>query len=201
MGTTISGEPENDLHCYLYAIQTAPEEAQTCSFSINPLSGSFTSSGGEGSVNVTAPSGCGWTATSNAAWIEITSANSGSGNDAVSYIIRDNLSADTRTGTISIAGQTVTITQSGTTICSFAISPKNKSFGSSGGSGTVNVTAPSGCGWTATTNAGWISITSGASASGNGVITYSVSANNSGLARVGTIEVAGKTATVKQKPR
>ncbi|HSE36496.1 MAG TPA: PQQ-binding-like beta-propeller repeat protein, partial [Blastocatellia bacterium] len=48
MGTTISGEPENNLHCYLYAIQTAG--SQNCSYSINPLSASFSSSGAEGSL-------------------------------------------------------------------------------------------------------------------------------------------------------
>ncbi|MFY9610702.1 MAG: PQQ-binding-like beta-propeller repeat protein [Blastocatellia bacterium] len=199
MGTTISGEPEDNLHCYLYAIQTT--DTQTCSYSINPLSRSFTSSGGQGSVDVTAPDGCGWTATSNAAWIVVTSNASSSGDGLVTYTLRENFATTSRTGTISIAGQTLTVRQDGISICSFSISPANKSFPRKGGTGTVNVAATSGCGWTATSNAGWLTVTSGASATGNGVVTYSVSVNTSNLARVGTILTAGKTFTVKQKAR
>ncbi|HLF84887.1 MAG TPA: PQQ-binding-like beta-propeller repeat protein [Blastocatellia bacterium] len=199
MGTTISGEPEDNLHCYLYAIQTA--DTQTCSYSIDPLSKSFTSRGGEGSLNVTAPNGCGWTATSDATWITLTSATSGSGNDVVTYILRDNLATSPRTGTISIAGQTFTVTQDGINNCTFSISPTSKSFAKNGGIGTVNVAASSGCGWTSTSNVGWVTVNSGGSAVGNGALTYSVSVNHSKLARVGTMLIAGQTFTVKQKPR
>src|SRR5262249_18139795 len=52
--------------------------------------------------------------------------------------------------------------------CSYSISPTTASVGSGIGTGSVSVTVPSGCSWTATSNAGWISITSGASGSGNG---------------------------------
>jgi hypothetical protein len=196
MGTSISGEPEDNLHCYLYAIQTA--QTQNCSSSISPLNASFSSGGGEGSVNVTAPSGCGWTATSNAAWIGITSATNFSGNDVVTYMLREN-SVSTRTGTISIAGQTFTITQDGSNNCTFTISPKLKSFSSNGGTGTVNVSTSSGCEWTATSNASWLTITA-AGGDGN-LVAYSLSANLSKLPRVGTMLIAGNTFTVKQKPR
>ncbi|HTG13910.1 MAG TPA: PQQ-binding-like beta-propeller repeat protein [Blastocatellia bacterium] len=199
MGTSISGEPADNLHCYLYALQTA--NAQVCSYSINPLSKSFNSRGGESSVNVTAPNGCGWTATSNATWIAFTSATNGSGNDVVTYALRESFAASPRIGTINIAGQILTVTQDGINNCTFSISPASKSFAKAGGMGTVNVATSSGCGWTATSNAGWLTVTSGASAIGNGAVTYSVSINNSNLARVGTILIAGKTFTVKQKPR
>jgi hypothetical protein len=44
---------------------------------ISPTSQSFTSSGGTGSVDVTNPSGCLWTATSNDNWVIVTSGSSG----------------------------------------------------------------------------------------------------------------------------
>jgi hypothetical protein len=109
MGTTISGLPPDNLHCNLYAIQTA--EARTCSYSINPLSKSFTSRGGEGGVNVVAPNGCTWTATSNANWITFTSDTSGTGNGIVTYLVRDNFATIPRTATLTIAGQTFTLYQ------------------------------------------------------------------------------------------
>jgi hypothetical protein len=197
LGTTISGEPLNNLHCYLYAIQTT--NTQTCSYSINPLSKSFPSTGGEDSVNVIAPNGCTWTATSNAPWLTIISATSGSGNEVVNYIVRD--TTVPRTGTLTIAGQTYTVTQSGAgSSCTYSISPTIKTFGKSGGADTVSVAAGTGCSWSASSNASWIRIKSGNSATGNGVVAYTVSVNSSGLARVGTMLIAGKTFTVKQKP-
>jgi len=86
----------------------------TCTYSIFPTSQSFASAGGSGSVNVTAPSGCPWTATSNASWITITSGSSGNGNGTVNYSVASNPSTTPRTGTMTIAGQTFTVTQDGT---------------------------------------------------------------------------------------
>ena len=53
----------------------------------------------------------------------------------------------------------------------------------------------------ASSNASWITITFGTNTTGNGGLTYSVSVNKSGLARVGAMSIAGKTFTEKQKPR
>ncbi|MFC2099961.1 GH25 family lysozyme, partial [Candidatus Bipolaricaulota bacterium] len=63
--------------------------------------------------------------------------------------------------------------------CSYSISPGSESFSSSGGTGSVSVTAASGCSWTASSNDSWINITSGSSGSGNGTVSYSVSSNSS----------------------
>ena len=199
MGTTISGEPPDNVHCNLYAIQTA--SAQACSYSINPLSGSFPSGGGRPIVNVTAPNGCGWTATSNANWIVLTSPSSNSGPGVVTCELRVNSATSPRTGTISIADKTFTVTQDGRNYCTFSIASTSQSFPRTGGTGTVNVATSSGCGWTAISNASWVVVTKGGSGIGNGVVTYSVSANNTNLTRVGTVLIAGKTFTVKQKPR
>ena len=81
--------------------------------------------------------------------------------------------------------------------CTYSISPSNATVGASGGSGTVSVTAGSGCTWTASSNAAWVTVTSGASGSGNGSVRYSVAAN-SGSSRSGTLTIAGKTFTVNQ---
>ena len=72
-------------------------------------------------------------------------------------------------------------------------------FGKDGGIGTVAVTAPAGCGWTATSNAGWIDITAGATGSGNGTVTYSVDDHKGNGTRTGTITIGGRTFTVTQQ--
>ena len=70
-------------------------------------------SGGTISVRVTAPDGCSWTATSNASWLAILSGNSGTGNGTVSFSVVINMSTSSRVGTLTIAGQTFTVTQVG----------------------------------------------------------------------------------------
>jgi len=82
--------------------------------------------------------------------------------------------------------------------CTYSISPTSGTFGASGGSGVVSVTAGAGCSWTAASNISWITITSGASGSGGGTAGYSVAANTSSTSRTGTLTVAGQTHTVTQ---
>jgi hypothetical protein len=60
--------------------------------------------------------------------------------------------------------------------CTVTLGPGGQSFAASGGNGTINVTAPAGCAWSATSTASWITVNTG-SGSGNGSISYHVSAN------------------------
>ena len=85
-----------------------------CSYSIAPTSASFNSSGGSGSIQVTTGAGCTWTATSNAStWVSISSGNNGTGNGTVNYTVAANASASSRTGTMTVGGQTFTVNQAG----------------------------------------------------------------------------------------
>jgi C1A family cysteine protease len=85
-----------------------------CTYAISPTSKTFQATGGTGTVTVTTSGGCGWTAASNVAWITVTSGAGGSGSGAVTYRVAANSTRYTRTGTLSIAGQTCTVTQKGT---------------------------------------------------------------------------------------
>ncbi len=71
---------------------------------------SFASSGGTATVPVSAAGTCHWTAVSNAAWIAIGSPGSGQGNGSFNYSVAKNTGAR-RTGTITVAGRTYTVTQ------------------------------------------------------------------------------------------
>ncbi|GEM_PF-409650 len=168
-----------------------------CSYSINPTNQSFPTGGGGGTVNVTTTTGCAWTAVSNAGFITITGGASGVGSGAVSFTVAPNTSSSARTGTMTIAGHTFTVNQAASA-CIYSISPGNKVFGRSGGSGTVNVTTTAGCNWTAVSNASWITVTTGASGSGSGMVSYTVSVNTTGSPRTGTVTIAGKVFTIKQ---
>jgi uncharacterized protein (TIGR03437 family) len=85
-----------------------------CGYAISPASQVFSSTGGRGTVGVVSNSGCSWTAISNAPWLTINSGSSGSGSGTLAYSVAANTAAASRTGTLTIAGQTFTVTQSGT---------------------------------------------------------------------------------------
>lgn len=81
-----------------------------CSFSILPSSQLFRATGGTGSVAVTTPLNCVWTAVSNDSFIIISAGANGTGVGAVNYTVAPNPGA-MRTGTLTVAGQTFTVTQ------------------------------------------------------------------------------------------
>lgn len=80
--------------------------------------------------------------------------------------------------------------------CTFALSAASQLFGPSGGTGSVNVIAAPGCGWTAVSNAGFATITAGATGLGNGTVSYSVTGTSA--SRSGTLTIAGQTYTINQ---
>ena len=101
-----------------------------------------------------------------------------------------------RTGTITVAGQTVTVSQAAG--CAFAAAPTLFDVNDKAKTGlTVNVVAGLGCTWTAASQNSWITITSGATGTGSGTVVFTV-ARNTGNDRTGSLTVAGITVTVRQ---
>jgi glucose/arabinose dehydrogenase len=83
--------------------------------------------------------------------------------------------------------------------CTFAIAPASANFARTGGTGSVSVTAGAGCAWTAVSNVSWITITGGASGSGDGAVSYSVGPyGGPPKRRTGTATIAGQTFRVTQ---
>ena len=165
----------------------------SCPSSINPANQSFTAAGGTAVVNVTAETGCQWTAATTDPWINVTSGASGNGSNPVSMTIAPNTGA-ARTGTVLIAGKTFNVSQAAS--CAFTISPESQNVSAALGSYNFAVNTSNGCTWSATTTSNWITFTDN-SGSGNGSVNFSVSAN-SGPQRSGTITVGGRTFTVIQ---
>jgi Putative binding domain, N-terminal len=94
-------------------IRITPGATVTCTYSLSSTSQSSVSTGGTGTVSVLAPGGCNWQAVSNASWITLTSAASGSGSGTVSYAVAANPGTAARSGSLTIAGQTFTVGQGG----------------------------------------------------------------------------------------
>ncbi|MFB3826297.1 MAG: BACON domain-containing protein [Bryobacteraceae bacterium] len=172
--------------------------APACSFSISPSSAQAPAGGNTGSVQVATASGCSWTASSNVSWITISSGRSGTGNGTVQYTVAANTSTSSRSGTLTVAGLTFTLTQAGAPACNYTISPTRASFTGAGGAGGVVVTTTSACSWTATSGFAWIAVTSGGSGTGNGTVNYKVEANPSETAREGMLSIAGQAFVINQ---
>jgi len=84
-----------------------------CAYGISPSSEYFKHSGGTGTVSVTTGAGglCSWTAVSNVDWIEVTGSSSGVGSGTVTYQVAFNNTGRARTGTLTIAGKTFTVSR------------------------------------------------------------------------------------------
>lgn len=79
-----------------------------------------------------------------------------------------------------------------------SITPTSQAFTAAGGNGNVTVTVTASQGWTAASNASWITVLSGHSGLGNGTVLYAVAANTASTTRTGTITIAGQTLGVTQ---
>jgi hypothetical protein len=84
-----------------------------CSFALSTTSLTFNASSASAGVTVTTGSGCSWTTSSGASWIAVTAGKTGSSTATVSVI--SNTGA-LRTGSATIAGRAVAITQKAPTV-------------------------------------------------------------------------------------
>jgi hypothetical protein len=116
-GTVVSGTASYTFTATANRSLVANFTVIPCTFSVASTNGTFAAAGGNGSINVTTTGGtsCNWTAVSGVAWITITGGASGSGNGTVSYTVAANTTAGARTGTITVAGQAVTVSQAAST--------------------------------------------------------------------------------------
>lgn len=87
--------------------------ATSCIYVLSPSTVSLTSYGGSGIVTVTTQAGCTWSATSSANWITITAGATGTGSGSFSYSVPDNTLSTGRSGTVSVADRTLTVSQAG----------------------------------------------------------------------------------------
>jgi hypothetical protein len=109
--TGYSFSPPSKTFTSLSANQTAGFTA-TCALSVNPTAVFLDSTSQSGPpLSVTTSPSCSWVASTNAAFIEITSGASGSGNGTVTFSVPANTTGAALTGTLSVNSQAVSITQ------------------------------------------------------------------------------------------
>ena len=169
-----------------------------CSYSIMPVSASYTAAGGGGSVTVTTQFACLWKAISDDDWIVVTpGTEDGTGSGSASYTVAANPNTTPRTGTITIANHTFTVNQEGAP-CAFAMEPRGRLFTETGEEDDFILTTTAGCEWTVSTAQDWIFINSEETGSGSTTVSYGARDNSTGSPRQGTIKVGTLSFTIVQ---
>lgn len=82
--------------------------------------------------------------------------------------------------------------------CAFTLSTSAAAVTAAGGTGTVGVATDSGCAWSVSSPASWVTITSPATGTGNGTVSYNVAASTNGVTRTAALSIAGQTFTITQ---
>jgi hypothetical protein len=161
-----------------------------CQASIQSSQSSFGPAGGTGTLTITVPRECAWTASSLASWVEITSGQKGQGEGAVAYRVLQNADPLVRHGAIKAAEQSIELTQEPAP-CRFDVSRDADQIGAGGGEARIDVTTHSVCKWQASSDAPWATVAP-SSGSGKGVVRFIVSPNP-GPERSATVVVADAT--------
>jgi len=172
----------------------------SCSYRMDPERKAASPAGETFSLTVTASPGCPWTAASEAPWVSVIDGGAGNGNGTVRLYAQPNSGA-ARTGTVRLAGATMTIDQGAppsTPECTFSVAPVSRSVGPQAEDVAVDVRTQNGCGWSAASQVDWIAVRSGGTGTGNGSVSLGVASNAGRSARTGAVVIAGITFTVEQ---
>ena len=113
--TAINNNGVTSLFAFTHGRGAYKVTIPTSCATVNPLNQAFFSPGNTGSVTVTknlsATAACDWNAVSNSSFITIDSGASGSNNGTVNFTVAPNTTGSARSGSLTVAGRNVTITQ------------------------------------------------------------------------------------------
>ena len=162
---------------------------------LSPTSATTDASGGSGTIQVTADAGVSWTAKANVSWLSVTP-SSGASVGSVTYKVAAYTNGATpRTGTLTVAGKTFNVTQSGRDV---VLTPTTVSVGPDVATFSVTVAALASTKWTVTPVASWLSVVDSGHGYGNDTIMVAAGANPSVLSRKGIVWIGSQKVTVTQ---
>ncbi len=179
----------------------APPAPTPCTFAVAPDTQRMSAEGGEASVTVEASAdACAWTASATVPWIQLIGGAPGTGSGRVTYSVAPNESTSPRTGTLVVAGRTVTVTQDAAAppVCNHALVPSSLAFDAAGGEGATRLDTGPTCAWTAVSAASWITVLGPASGTGSAEVRVAVAANDSAAGRSGSMRVGDAVLQVTQ---
>ena len=165
------------------------------SATISPESVTTDRNGSSGTISIVADAGISWTATPNVDWITV-SPDYGTSVGTITYQVAPYPGVVSRSGTLTVAGQTFTVVQTGVDV---SLSPEVIKMGSTVDIIQVTVTALAGTSWNVTANDPWISVIDKDHGYGDYVLTLAVNDNPSFMRRTGTVTVGTATLTIVQE--
>ncbi|HLE55895.1 MAG TPA: hypothetical protein VJB15_02340, partial [Rhodothermia bacterium] len=133
-----------------------PVRPANCVFNVSPMAQDVAQAGGIVTINVTSQPGCDWRANSNSSFMTLVWGSMAYGNGTAGFRVNAHTGTSNRTGTLTVAGKTVSITQFGP--CTYNVSPTAPNIPASGGTYTIDVATRSDCTWTSSVSptATWI---------------------------------------------
>jgi hypothetical protein len=119
----------------------------------------------------------------------------------VSYQVERNRETTDRSAAITVADQVFAVAQSGEAVaCDYSVAPVQLNACMAASSAVTRITTGDSCSWTVSTNAPWLTITSGTSGTGSSDISMAFTANYD-APREGTVLVRWPTPTAGQNVR
>jgi len=192
--------------------QTVVRAASACNYVITPPGLSFGAAAQTGGLSISVAAGCAWSAQSNAPWLGLSTGGApaavagGNGPGILTVSVIGNAGAAERTGTVTIQGQQLLVSQAGAPPAPAAACNNLKlqrtgdqvSAEFMSGAISFEVMVDASCQWQAASQASWVTTTGGASGKGNGTVSYRTDPNPLPTPRTGTILVGNQTFTVTQ---
>src|SRR3954467_12654613 len=171
--------------------------ADKCQVSASSSPSAFAAGGGQGSLAITTARDCTWSISTAAGWLTIGGERSGQGEASIPYAVAPNPVPSPRSATLVVGAQSLAVNQAAGP-CQFSLSRGSDTIVAAGGRLSVAVTTLTGCAWNATSDAAWISISSGQSGTTSGTVVVTVAANTA-VVRVGHVNIGGQTYTINQQ--
>ncbi len=165
-----------------------------CTYSAVYPTDPASSNGGAFYINLNTQAGCPWTIVSNSTWA-VPSVTSGYGPATLLVLLAANTAPTSRTATLSVAGQTINLTQNGVA-CSIGPLSSGSYFPPPAGTYSFGITAPDFCPVTITTPSSFVQILSKPSF-GSGIVTIALTQND-GQFRTGVLIIGQYTYTITQ---
>lgn len=163
--------------------------------SLSPSQSTIGASGGTADLSLSLGGNVSWTASSGAGWLSLNT-NSGAGSATIRVEAGANTTVYTRATTVTAGGQTVGVSQSGLWA---SVSTNMVTLPPDGGAVFFDVSAEGGAWWQAISRTNWLTVTTGASGTGDGsVMVVADPYNEYSRARIGMVEIAGHTVYVSQ---
>jgi hypothetical protein len=161
-----------------------------CTYTVSPTTLIVAAGGGSGAITITPTAGCSSpSANSNVAWASVSITGL-----TANWAVAGSASSQSRNGTLTVAGQTVTIAQAAAA-CSYTINPSSINIGPAANSGNFAITpTPSDCpAAAASSSVPWAPVSVSANTA-----TWSATANSSSQSRAGNFTIGGQNAPVTQ---